>query len=272
MSNNLIKIKRSLVSATPSSLGEGELAYSEVSGNLFIGRNDGCIDIIGTKLGNQSQTDVIQSIVGDMVTGTENGIYVTYDDVNKVLNFDVNDPTIAISGDSSGSATMTNLGNVNIVNTLNTVNSSVGTFGGSSSIPVVTVNAKGLVTNVSTVSINITDPIFSSVTVNGNISVTGTVDGVEVSTLSSTVNSHIGSGSTAHASATTSLSGFMSAADKQKLDALYTWYSNMTTADANNIIDTLNEMLSAFQNAPEGMNVYTELTSPTNMTLDGGTF
>jgi len=31
-------------------------------------------------------------------------------------------------------------------------------------------------------------------------------------------------------------------------------------------------MLAAFANAPEGLNVYNELSNPTNMTLDGGTF
>ena len=38
------------------------------------------------------------------------------------------------------------------------------------------------------------------------------------------------------------------------------------------IATQFNEMLSAFNNAPESLNVYTELTTPTNMTLDGGTF
>jgi hypothetical protein len=34
---NTIKIKRSTSTATPTSLAEGELAYSENSNNLFIG-------------------------------------------------------------------------------------------------------------------------------------------------------------------------------------------------------------------------------------------
>ncbi len=60
-----------------------------------------------------------QDAVGTMVTGnTELGISVTYDDGNGKLNFNVNDPTISLSGDVSGSATMTNLGNVNITATV----------------------------------------------------------------------------------------------------------------------------------------------------------
>lgn len=57
-----------------------------------------------------------------MVTGNiENGIAVTYDDAGVgtgKLNFDVNDPVITLSGDVSGSATMTNLSNTTIVTTV----------------------------------------------------------------------------------------------------------------------------------------------------------
>lgn len=57
----------------------------------------------------------IQDIVGAMVsTNTEAGISVTYNDTNGKLNFDVNDPTVTLTGDVSGSGIMTNLGNVSI--------------------------------------------------------------------------------------------------------------------------------------------------------------
>ena len=271
---NSIKIKRSLVAASPATLSEGELAYSEVSGNLFIGKSGGNIDIIGGNLSNPTHTAAIQTIVGAMVSGnTESGINITYDATGKKINFDVNDPTISITGDATGSATMTNLGNTSIGVTLANANSNVGTYGGADTIPVITVNAKGQVTSVGTASISVSNnPTLIGATINGNLTITGTVDGVDVSSLSSTVNTHIGAGADSHAIATTSLNGFLSSADKTKLDALYTWYSNMTTADGNTIINTLNEMLAAFSSAPEGLNIYTELTTPTNMILDGGTF
>jgi len=47
-------------------------------------------------------------------SNTESGISVSYDDENGKLNFDVNDPTITLSGTITGSATMTDLGNVTI--------------------------------------------------------------------------------------------------------------------------------------------------------------
>jgi hypothetical protein len=99
----------------------------------------------------------IQDIIGDMVsTNTESGISVTYDDINAKLDFNVSDPVITIAGDVDGFATMTNLGDTTITVTLDTVNTAVGTYGSSTAIPVVTVNGKGLVTNVTTQSISTT--------------------------------------------------------------------------------------------------------------------
>lgn len=69
-----------------------------------------------------NSTEDIQDIVGAMVapTNTEDGISVYYDDSTGKLNFNVNDPTITLSGAVSGSGTMTNLGNVSISTTIDT--------------------------------------------------------------------------------------------------------------------------------------------------------
>lgn len=62
--------------------------------------------------------EYIQDTVGGMVTGnTELGISVTYVDGDGTLDFNVNDPTITLSGAVTGSGTMTNLGNVAITTT-----------------------------------------------------------------------------------------------------------------------------------------------------------
>ena len=62
--------------------------------------------------------------------------------------------TISITGDLSyTSGSFNGSANVTGTGTLATVNSNVGTFGSASSIPVVTVNAKGLVTAVSTATV-----------------------------------------------------------------------------------------------------------------------
>jgi len=62
--------------------------------------------------------EYIQDVAGAMVsTNTESGIAVTYNDTTGKLDFDVNDPTITLTGAVTGSATMTNLGNVSIATT-----------------------------------------------------------------------------------------------------------------------------------------------------------
>ena len=53
-------------------------------------------------------TEGVQDIVGGMIN-TTNGISVTYDDPNGKLNFDVNDFTITLAGNCSGSVGITNL-------------------------------------------------------------------------------------------------------------------------------------------------------------------
>lgn len=99
--------------------------------------------------------EAIQDIVGTMVSSnSESGISVTYDDTNGKLDFAVNNPILTISGDVDGTATMTALGNTTIEVTLDNVNANAGTFGSATSIPVVTVNSKGLVTEVTTASIS----------------------------------------------------------------------------------------------------------------------
>jgi hypothetical protein len=129
-----------------------ELATSSNPGVASFDPTDFSVSLAGNVTLN---AESIQDIVGGMVSSnTESGISVTYDDGNGKLNFNVNDPTITIAGDVDGSATMTDLGDTTINVTLDTVNSNVGSFGSSTSIPVITVDGKGRVTAVSTQSIS----------------------------------------------------------------------------------------------------------------------
>ena len=61
----------------------------------------------------------VQDIVGGMVSSnTESGIAVSYQDSDGTLDFDVDDFTITLGGDLSGSATVTNLGDATLTATI----------------------------------------------------------------------------------------------------------------------------------------------------------
>ena len=64
----------------------------------------------------------------DLITSnTESGISVTWDSTAQNFDFNVNDPTISLTGDVTGSATMTNLGNVSIATTIAANSIALGT-------------------------------------------------------------------------------------------------------------------------------------------------
>lgn len=81
-----------------------------------------------------------------------------------------NAPTITLSGDAAG------VGSTAITMTLATVNANVGTFGSSTSVPVITTNGKGLITNVTTAALGaMAAQAASSVAITG-----GTLNGVTI--------------------------------------------------------------------------------------------
>ena len=88
------------------------VTYQDVDGTLDFVMNTSSADIT-------DWDEAVQDTVGAMVsTNTESGIAVTYDDIAGKLNFDVNDPTLTVAGDITGSAVMSNLGSTTINATL----------------------------------------------------------------------------------------------------------------------------------------------------------
>ena len=87
--------------------------YDDTNGNINLAiADDGHAHVIGNI---DNFTEEVQDIVGAMVaSNTESGITVTYEDGDGTLDFDVNDPTITLSGAVTGAGTITNLGNVEI--------------------------------------------------------------------------------------------------------------------------------------------------------------
>ena len=128
----------------------------------------------------------VQDIVGGMVsTNTESGISVTYDDPNGKLDFDVNDFSITLTGDVTGSGTVTNLGNVSFAATIqpdsvalgtDTTGAYVATIAGTANE--VTVSGSGSETAAITVGLPDDVTITNNLTVGGNLNVTGTINSI----------------------------------------------------------------------------------------------
>ena len=130
--------------------------------------------------------EAVSDAVGGMVTSnTENGISVTYDDTNGKLDFNVADPTITLSGDVTGSATMTNLGDVTINATIQPNSVALGTDTTGAYIATVAgtaneveVSGSGGETAAITIGLPNDVTITNNLTVGGNLNVTGTINSV----------------------------------------------------------------------------------------------
>ena len=104
-----------------------------VTGNTTVG---GTLGVTGAttfsgdvNVGSDTLEEYVQDTVGGMVTSnTETGLSVTYDDDNGKLDFALTkDPVITLTGDVTGTGTMTNLGNVSIATTVGSNKVALGT-------------------------------------------------------------------------------------------------------------------------------------------------
>ena len=101
---------------TITATGEIDGASLDISGNADI---DGTLEADAITIGGTSLAATIHATVGAMVSSnTESGLSVTYQASDNTLDFDVIDPVITLTGDVTGSATMTNLGSVSIATTV----------------------------------------------------------------------------------------------------------------------------------------------------------
>jgi hypothetical protein len=117
--------------------------------------------------GNFTAGTITAALTGN-TTGTHTGAVVGNASTATALQ---TSRTIALTGDATASGSFDGSANYSQALTLATVNSNVGAFGSATAIPVVTVNAKGLVTAISTVAIS------GSLTFTGDVTGTGSTGG-----------------------------------------------------------------------------------------------
>jgi hypothetical protein len=154
--------------------------------------------------------------VGTMFsTNTESGINVVYDGADDTVDFNVDDFTITLGEDLSGSVTITNLGNA-------TLNATVA----NDSHTHTTANITGLDTTIAGINDAVALNTAKDTNVSTNLTKTRTATNVTIESSDGT-NTNIGAASAAQA-------GVMVAADKVILDALGTVSTeDITTSDTD---------------------------------------
>ena len=173
-----VLIKRSTTTDVPSSLDNGELAYSSSSNKLFIGRPGGAagdVDAIGGKyytdfINNLSTTgsgsitgDVTGTLSYDIVNGTISGTtsiaaQTYYADATNV-QFHVPSDSYKVSGDTNAIDTSITKSGTAVTLTVDHKDLLVSgtadqSYGSTTAIPVLTVNAQGHVTSINSTSIS----------------------------------------------------------------------------------------------------------------------
>ena len=196
-----IKIKRSTVTSAPTSLSQGELAYSQASKKLFIGQPGGTSgDILA--IGGQYYVDIIDDLVtgyavtltGD-VTGTSTynsgtGVWTistTIEPNSVALGTDTTGNYIATVADSgAGNLVVSGSGSETAAVTLNlsTTGVAAGNYGSGTAVPTFTVDSFGRLTAAGSVSIATT------------LNITGDSGTDGVSLLTDTLNFEGGTGVT----------------------------------------------------------------------------
>jgi len=175
ISNTSILIKRSNATGTPGSLKAGELAYSYLSNTIFIGNSTGTgvVNVGGqfytTQIDNATSANTPGTIVKRDASGNISVGYITAAGitVGSLIANSANSLSQTTYFGAYGDATAANVAfngtaNVELGITLATVNSNIGTYGNTTTIPSITVDAKGRITAISN------NTIATSFTVSGN--------------------------------------------------------------------------------------------------------
>ena len=177
-----------IVPNTDNTGNVGTAALTWADGQFTNFTVDSTLTTTNLNIGADTIAEYIADTVGAMVTSnTESGISVTYQDADNTLDFNVDDFSITLTGDVTGSGTVTNLGNVSFATSIaansvalgtDTTGNYVATIAGTTNQ--VTVTGSGSETAAVTLSLpqNIhtgASPTFAGATLdNIQVGVTGT--------------------------------------------------------------------------------------------------
>ena len=167
MANTNILIKRSTTTGVPVSLQAGELAYSYLSNTIFIGTpgGNGVVNVGGqyytSQVDNATDAATGLTLVRRDAGGNASFNFVTANIIGEIIG-NANSATqlqtprdFSIDGDDVQSSTVSFNGTSNVIlqGNLKTTGVTAGTYGGVTSIPVITVDARGRLSYAANVSV-----------------------------------------------------------------------------------------------------------------------
>lgn len=289
---NTLRIKRSTTVATPTALAQGELAYSESSDNLFIGTNSNTLQKIGgnadvVKLAaiepgaTADQTDAEIRTAVEAATNSNVFTDADHSKLNAIEASATADQTAAqikakYEGEVSAftDAQFTKLGGIETGATADQTNAEIKAAVEAATDSNIFTDADHSKLNAIAASANnyvLPASVIHQTELSSSTSSTSTT----VAANSAAVKSAYDTGNHSHPYLSSSHdASAVTTAKIGEWDAAHTWYDSMTTADADGVIDTVNEIVAVFQNHSESLNLITELDAKltANSTIDGGTF
>lgn len=289
---NTLRIKRSTTVATPTALAQGELAYSESSDNLFIGTNSSTLQKIG---GNADVIKLAAIEYGATADQSAAQIKTKYEGEASAFTDAQFTKLSGIETGATADQTSTEIRDaVEAASNSNTFtdadHSKLNAIEASATADQTNAEIKAAV-EAATDSNTFTDADHSKLnaiaaSANNYVLPASVIHQTELSSSTSSTSTTVAANSAAvksaydtgnHSHPYLSSSHDASAVTTAKIgewDAAHTWYDSMTTADADGVIDTVNEIVAVFQNHSESLNLITELDAKltANSTIDGGTF
>ena len=161
MANTTIQLKYSDVTSEPTSLANGEVAYSNSSNKLWVGQSNGVVAAIGGKyytalVDAATSANTASAIVKRDADGNFTAATITANVTGNATTATTLKTArdIGLAGDATGNVSFDGSANVTLTVDLSDTGVSAGTYGNNTTIPVFTVDAEGRISSVTNTAIS----------------------------------------------------------------------------------------------------------------------
>jgi hypothetical protein len=166
MANTLIQLKHSLVTDIPPSLNLAEPAYSYTSNTLFIGTPDGLgsLNVGGvfytSQIDDATSEDTPNTLVKRDASGNASFNYIIANNITATIDGNaataskwLNPIDLGLDGDATGNVSIDGSSNVTLTVDLTASGVTSGTYGGTTQIPVITIDTDGRISSAANANV-----------------------------------------------------------------------------------------------------------------------